>query len=606
MTPLASLPPAIADAAQMLSQTWPVLPCAPATKRPITPNGFKDASKDGLAVARWWLANPGAMIGVPTGAASNIFVVDIDIKNKFGPAEPPQEILAALQMEYGDFDEAPIVQTPSGGLHVYFEHDPRIRINGSGKTWKPQIDWRGEGGYVCVPPSSNKDGAYRLIKEGVIAPAPPALIAAIIAAQGGPALEVAGGTASLQYQKTLREIADQITANKDWHANTNVLIARWTAAYGIPPDEWVNLAPFLQQPGYSLEQTIKEIHVSAQGAFKKFAPEMAPKAPPEGLKLYGIDELESREPPDWLIGGVIPAGSLAVLYGDSNTFKTFVALDMVLSMAHGVPWMGRPVKPIPTAYVLGEGQGGFAQRVRAWREPHYERECAGFWTLLQSLSFTEKSDLAALLAALKALPAMPLAIVIDTLARNFGAGDPDKTADMGRFVAAMDALRQATGAAIIIIHHAGKDTTKGARNSSVLRASADVEIRADREEGSDTVRLFNSKQKDAEEFSPLSVKMAKVTFEDPRTGEEATSLAARFDAAGPSFAPRKSNKLGALESRLCKAIRDDGPLTVPEAAGRSGADLSNARKVLARLWQEGVLLRDENTPQRYFLPEQDQ
>jgi len=292
MSVFAALPAALSDAALELAAAGvPVFPCRRDDKRPLVSQGFKAASTDAVEVRGWWARMRGALIGMPTGAASGFWVLDIDTKG----GEPPDDILQALQMEFGDFD-APVVRTPSGGLHVYFRADARIRINGSGKTWRPQIDWRGEGGYVCVPPSENGAAAYRLMQDGEIADAPPALVAQIIAAQGGPRLGVAGGTGSLQYRQTVSELIQKIKSGQDWHANTNILIARLTAEHGIKPEVWGEMAPLFQRNGYSLEQTVTEIYTSAAGAYAKFAPAEKKRAANEGGTPVWPDATAKGEP----------------------------------------------------------------------------------------------------------------------------------------------------------------------------------------------------------------------------------------------------------------------------------------------------------------------
>ena len=126
-----------------------VFPCGP-DKRPLTENGFKDASADAEQICAWWSAHPDAMIGMPTGPASGIDVLDIDVKNVDGFAALP-----------GWSDMSPVVvRTPSGGAHVWLKSDGTIR-NSAGKI-APGVDTRGQGGYVIVPPSqpNGNDKAY--------------------------------------------------------------------------------------------------------------------------------------------------------------------------------------------------------------------------------------------------------------------------------------------------------------------------------------------------------------------------------------------------------------------------------------------------------------
>jgi Bifunctional DNA primase/polymerase, N-terminal/AAA domain/Primase C terminal 2 (PriCT-2) len=128
----------------------PVFPCR-RNKRPYTRHGFKDASKDELQVRTYWQRWPNALIGMPTGNASGIAVLDLDVKNgKNGLAAVP------------DWEELTqiIARTQSGGAHLYFENDERIRCTSDKIAMG--VDTRGEGGYVILPGV----GGYSWIKPG--------------------------------------------------------------------------------------------------------------------------------------------------------------------------------------------------------------------------------------------------------------------------------------------------------------------------------------------------------------------------------------------------------------------------------------------------------
>lgn len=133
----------------------PVFPCG-RDKRPLTPHGFKDATRDPAEAARLWMASPAAMIGVPTGQASGLYVVDLDTT----PDGPTGErTLAAMGL--ADLLDGPGAVTMSGGRHLYFRH-PGDDFRNTAKKIGPGVDTRGDGGYVIMPPSIGEAGQYRL------------------------------------------------------------------------------------------------------------------------------------------------------------------------------------------------------------------------------------------------------------------------------------------------------------------------------------------------------------------------------------------------------------------------------------------------------------
>lgn len=125
----------------------PVFPCR-ADKTPMTSHGFKDASIDPEKIKTWWIANPDALIGMPTGATSGVVVIDVDNKN----GHDGDDALFKLQQKRGKLPAAPEVLTPTGGRHIYFRH-PGTPIKSTASTIGDGLDIRGDGGYVIVPPS---------------------------------------------------------------------------------------------------------------------------------------------------------------------------------------------------------------------------------------------------------------------------------------------------------------------------------------------------------------------------------------------------------------------------------------------------------------------
>jgi hypothetical protein len=135
---------------------FPVFPCK--GKVPLTEHGFQDASTDPEAVMTWWTRWPTANVGMPTGEASGIVVLDVDVQH--GGAGT----LTALEREHGKLPATVEILTPSGGRHYWFSHQPlrsTVGVLGDG------IDTRGEGGYVVLPPSVGENGRlYKFVRKG--------------------------------------------------------------------------------------------------------------------------------------------------------------------------------------------------------------------------------------------------------------------------------------------------------------------------------------------------------------------------------------------------------------------------------------------------------
>jgi putative DNA primase/helicase len=134
---------------------WHVFPVRP-DKKPYTPNGLYDASNDPAVVTRWWTQFPNAAIGLRTGAESGVIVLDVDIgKDGF-------ETLARQTAEHGALPETIASITGGGGRHYFFNHPGTPVRNTVGRTDESPLgrglDFRGDGGYVILPPSKHASG----------------------------------------------------------------------------------------------------------------------------------------------------------------------------------------------------------------------------------------------------------------------------------------------------------------------------------------------------------------------------------------------------------------------------------------------------------------
>ena len=140
-------------------------------------------------------------------------------------------------------------------------------------------------------------------------------------------------------------------------------------------------------------------------------------------------------------------------------------------------WHGAKVPPNedyagPVVFIALEGGTGINNRIQAMRKERgylFEFE-DGFFLLTCALDLCGSNDGEALCQALVKLTSNPGLIVIDTLARSMGDGDENTAKDMGKFVGNLDFLRAETGAHVMVIHHSGKDESKGAGGSGSLRA----------------------------------------------------------------------------------------------------------------------------------------
>ena len=182
----------------------------------------------------------------------------------------------------------------------------------------------------------------------------------------------------------------------------------------------------------------------------------------------------------YMVKGWLGRSQMSVVYGPSNVGKSFFCLDVAFCIAADIEWQGAKVRGGPVLYLATEGGNAFHNRVVALRD-EYKKTGVRLAVRPSPIDLLRpEADLARLIELCQSIEAevgAPLSmIVVDTLSRAMAGGDENGPTDMTAFIANLDALRNATGAHIMIVHHSGKDTAKGARGHSSLRAATDTEV----------------------------------------------------------------------------------------------------------------------------------
>lgn len=212
----------------------------------------------------------------------------------------------------------------------------------------------------------------------------------------------------------------------------------------------------------------------------KNAEEMSSKNE-EGLKAVLLsDQSTNFIPPDELLENMLTVGDSSVIYGDSNSGKTFLAIDIACAIARGTKWMGRCTEPGMVVYLAAESPGSVLRRLQAYQK--YHNVIVPNFVIVQSPVdlFNGDADTHAVIKLVKKfenqLGKKAQLIVGDTLARLMTGGNESASLDMGIVVKHMDFIRAHTGAHFNFIHHSGKQALAGARGSNSLRCAIDTEI----------------------------------------------------------------------------------------------------------------------------------
>ena len=179
----------------------------------------------------------------------------------------------------------------------------------------------------------------------------------------------------------------------------------------------------------------------------------------------------------YLIKKWLDRDATSLVFGASNTGKSFFALDLAIHVAAGASWQGCRVTQGHVIYVAAEGGLGFSKRIRviSLALPElFAQAQEQFCHLPLQLDLHGAQDADALLTAIGDRPVDML--IIDTLAMSFGAGNENEGKDVTQFLTHIAQIRDQLKCHVMLVHHSGKDQGRGARGHSSLRAAVDTEI----------------------------------------------------------------------------------------------------------------------------------
>jgi hypothetical protein len=315
----------------------------------------------------------------------------------------------------------------------------------------------------------------------------------------------------------------------------------------------------------------------------------APRRPsPKASRFPALtpDDLASLPPMMWRVRGMLPEHGLAAIYGPSQSGKSFLTLDMLAAVSEGREWFGRRTVACPVSYVVLEGQHGIKQRTDAYRArfgalPAAMRFFATPFALLEPEDVQDLSD------SIRDEGGAGGIVVIDTLNGASPGADENDSRDMGRLIAAAKALEAAVGGLVLLVHHTGKDASRGLRGHSSLLAALDAAIEVTRDGDRREWRL--AKSKDGRDGDAHPFRLAVVELGVDADGDTVSScvieLDAPADAASRRPQPKGSNQrtawdvLGAMLRAASDVRPDEAPQSLPN--GRPVVPMETALDAIA-------------------------
>lgn len=458
------------------------------------------------------------------------------------------------------------------GVNTKYDGSPAHRID----QWNPEIR-------VSLHDLCDSLGIdYRTIKEGLISAPPP--------------------FESYQ-QKTDDYVKDKyyyqnIANGESFHDSINIMAARLNFR-GMSESNIVETLQGvmeLSNDGSERWQTrYDDIKRSVTTAVQKFPrADLAMIEPLTGddviekLKAIFGDQLSNDyEAPNELVEGLMTIGSTVVVYGDSNSGKTFWALSVAAAVAMGVSCYGRKTDPGLVVYLASESPNSIRSRVQALKK-YYNNNLENLVIVQAPVNFYQgdgdANDVIGLVRTVEQMKGQSVRLIIpDTLARVSAGANENSGEDMGPVMARFDVIAATTLACVMIIHHNGKDAAKGSRGWSGIRAHIDTEIEVNEKDGVRSVTVTKQRELPSK-GEAIYFKLQVMEMGTTKFGKPATTCVAIPDDDSQEQSPHKP---------LTK--HDQNVQLLERAWIASGSEMRQGHPYLSRFALIEVIVADGNS-----------
>lgn len=588
----------------------------PAAEHKKIPAGKWREFQNGIPVTvhqRWYGAGGeqrnNFRMGFLTGAASigngwKLLVIDLDEKGSISGSATWNSWIA--DNELGCEPETWRARTGGGGEHIYFRYPADLHIRNTQETIAG-IDVRAEGGFIIAPPSRHSSGKpYQWLFspfETELAEAPAWLLEKV-GGSGPPALPSISAARKPSTPESATDAYGHIIDGRDTYMRDMIwaAVVEWHRECPIPPsdheiehkmlevyavyeckvrpqdaantleDEGRGRSAFREKWAYAMRQWDTRV-AAAANEHRSSVPQAGPTPAAPSSELVWFDDVEPVISTPYIVKNVLDLGAMSVIYGPSNSGKTFFALDIAYHVAIDHGWRSRRVAGGSVLYLAAEGGNGIANRIVGLKKTSgvVDVPLALRRAGLDLLNPKADTDRVIRLAAEVAKRAPLKLIVIDTLSRVMAGGDENGPVDMTAFIKNVDRIRHACGAHIMIVHHTGKDVAKGARGHSSLRAATDTEIEVATDDTDVRVAKV-TKQRDLQGGEEFAFKLEAVALGVDDDGDTVTTCVVdpveKQDQAEDPLPPRAKCK--AILKTVDEAWQAKNPFSMAPQAKASG------------------------------------
>ncbi|MBX3399508.1 MAG: bifunctional DNA primase/polymerase [Gemmataceae bacterium] len=482
------------DAAlEYAAKGWAVFPLAPGTKVPTAGSvGHKAATTDADTIRRWWTTTPDANIGLATGAPSGVWALDVDLDTETG--KDGNTDLDSLQSQFGELPPTRVHLSPRGGGHFIFNMPTGIDVRNRAGINGMALDARGTGGYLVLPPSRTDRGVYNVAADLPITDAPQWLLYLVVRpstpAPATPSLQSTLDIGDSDRLRRARAYLDKIPGGVDGeHGSNPCLWAASVLVWGYCLDratarQLMGEYSARCSPPWSEKEIEHKLDDAAKGGIGKpqgwllDAPRNNTPVPsassggamtePERPRFDWIDSADFDEGdyrPTYLIECALVANEPAILAAPTKSMKTSIGVDACISMAAGLPFLGRFHVPAPIKVAIASMESGKNTLQGTMRRVCKSKgitpaDLTGqlVWTF-NVPRFDQPAAVAEFVLGLEDRGVK--AVLLDPAYLCLGEVDEKSIFDVGRCLRSVAEMMVPKGITPLIVHHANRGLTTG-------------------------------------------------------------------------------------------------------------------------------------------------
>ena len=502
--------------------------CKSPGKHPIgrlVPNGLSEATSDPAIIERWWEKEPNANIGVRTGRASNLYVIDADAKRSvdIGHGVLIPEGTHSLR-EWGEMHEplpsTSIVDTGGGGEHWWYTYPDTGDIVSSTTNILPSVDIRAEGGYVVAPPSKHAQGTSYRWRQGQEHPAQPPM-------------ELVAHTASKKQHEPINIDDDAAVSEGGRHDYLLKVGGYLRGQYGLGLIDIYGSLLARNANHCDPPMDPEEVRTIAESC-ARFAPPS-----PEPEIIFASDDEVVRPPPpipdgadvaislqDFmahppqepapLVTGVFGVGEGIIWGGQPNVGKTWIALDLALAVATGTPFLHHFEVPQSHPVLMIDEEGSQWNNYRRFEMMLEGRRVGSTIDIPIHVSIGRgvRLDTPQGITIMQRMLERyrPKLVIMDSLVRMHG-GDENSSRSMADFFHLTKQIMTTYETSILFTHHVRKPSLESNDPGDLIRGSTDIRGWPDvihvfqATEDSTEITAHTVKQRNRARMDPFSIRV---------------------------------------------------------------------------------------------------